>query len=84
MVGTIMVEMRGTKHQKKKKKNQKALTTLVIQLVDLLKMGTNADQGMRPNKEEQRGCTFEQFNKQHPLFLKDIQMRWLRRTGSYR
>jgi hypothetical protein len=46
--------------------NPEALTALAAQLVDLLAMGTNANRGMRTNKEEQHGCTFEQFNKQHP------------------
>jgi hypothetical protein len=61
--------------------NPKTLTALVAQLVVLLKMGANANREVRQEVEEQRGYTFEQFNKQHPLVLKDFQMRWLQRTG---
>jgi hypothetical protein len=64
--------------------NPETLTALAAQLVDLLKMGANANREVRQNEEEQRGCTFEQFNKQHPLVLKDFRMRWLQRTGYYR
>lgn len=46
--------------------NPETLTALAAQLVDLLKMGANANREVRQNEEEQRGCTFEQFNKQHP------------------
>jgi hypothetical protein len=51
--------------------NPETLTALAAQLVDLLKMGTNANREVRRNGEEQQGCTFKQFNKQHPLYLKD-------------
>jgi predicted RNA binding protein YcfA (HicA-like mRNA interferase family) len=46
-----------------------------------LKMGANANRGVRQNGEDQRGCTLEQFNKQHPLSLKDCQMRLLQKIG---
>jgi hypothetical protein len=59
----------GTAWNHASNKNQKAMTTLAAQLVDLLKMGTNANRGMRPNREEQRVYTFEPFNKQHPLIF---------------
>jgi hypothetical protein len=45
-------------------------------------MGANTNRGVRQNGEEQRGCTFEQFNKQHPLSLRDCQMWWLQKIGS--
>jgi len=44
-------------------KNPKALTALAAQMVDLLKMDTNANRGVRPNGEEQLNCTFKLFNK---------------------
>jgi hypothetical protein len=34
--------------------------------VELLARGTNTNQGVKPKEGEQRGCTFEQFNKQRP------------------
>jgi hypothetical protein len=52
--------------------NLETLAALAAQLVDLLKMGANANREVRQNEEEQQGCTFEQFNKQHPLVLKDF------------
>jgi hypothetical protein len=48
-------------------KNLKALTTLATQLVDLLARGANGNRGGGHNENEQHGCNFEQFNKQHPL-----------------
>jgi len=46
--------------------NPETLIALAAQLVDLLNMGANANWEVRQDVEEQRGCTFEQFNKQHP------------------
>jgi hypothetical protein len=39
--------------------NPETLTALAAQLVDLLKMGANANREVRQNAEEQRGCIFE-------------------------
>jgi hypothetical protein len=64
--------------------NPETLTALAAQIVDLLKMGANANRGASGDGGEPRGCTFEQFNKQHPLSSKDYQMRWLQKIGFYR
>ncbi|GLT65656.1 hypothetical protein SLA2020_380730 [Shorea laevis] len=64
--------------------NLEALTLLPAQLVVLLAKGANAKQGGKQDVGERRGCTFEQFNKQHPQPLRDCQMQWLRRIGSYK
>jgi hypothetical protein len=65
-------------------RNPETLAALVAQIVDLLKMGANANRGASKDGAEPRGCTFEQFNKQHPLSSKDFQMRWLQKIGFYR
>jgi hypothetical protein len=45
-------------------------------------MGAKTNPGVRQNGEKQRGCTFKQFNKQHPLSLRDCRMQWLQKIGS--
>ncbi|GLT53526.1 hypothetical protein SLA2020_267910 [Shorea laevis] len=52
--------------------NLEALILLAAQLVDLLVRGANAKQGGKQDGGERRGCTFEQFNKQHPPIFEGL------------
>ncbi|GLT65651.1 hypothetical protein SLA2020_380690 [Shorea laevis] len=52
--------------------NPEALTLLATQLVVLLAKGANTKQGGKQDGGERRGCSLEQFNKQHPLTFEGL------------